>query len=177
MTPPHPPLVRAFVLSALFAAAPLCSVVNASASASVPTTPNCRSAQLTLARGPRHVAADVTYIALVITNTGATCALWGVPAIQPVGATHRALGPFARNLSMGEMPLRHVLARDVSASVLFGVTNTTSIPAATCHAARAQGVDVALGSFFTGRFLAMPLTVCTASASTTTRLLAPGTKG
>ena len=175
MTSPHPHIVRALALSALLASLSLRS--GSYANASVPATPNCQSAQLTLTRGSRHVVAHVTYTALVITNRAATCALWGVPAIQPVGATHRPLGPFARSLSMGEMPLRHVIARGVSVSVSFGVTNTMSIPDSNCHAARAEGVIVALGSFFTKRFLSMPLLVCTTSASTTTRLLAPGTKG
>lgn len=174
MTSPRSQLVPALAVAALFTIAPLW---GGSASASAHDTPNCRAAQLTLTRSFRHVADDTTYTALVLTNTGSTCALWGVPAIQAVGATHRPVGPFARNLSMGEMPLRHVLARGASVSVSFGVTKTASVPASRCHAARAEGVVVALGSFFTGRFLAMPLTVCTASASTTTRLLAPGSRG
>ena len=174
MTSPRHLLAPALALVALTAIMPLGT--SGPASASVPTTPNCTSGQLTLTRGSRHVVAQVTFTALVLTNTGATCALWGVPAIQPVGVTHRPIGPLARNLSIGEMPLRHVIARGVSVSVAFGVTNTTSIPASRCHAARAEGVTVALGSFFSGRFLAMPLSVCTTSASTTTRLLAPGTK-
>ncbi|HQT99217.1 MAG TPA: DUF4232 domain-containing protein [Acidimicrobiales bacterium] len=175
MNSPRPQLVRVVALTTALAYAPLLS--GAYASASVHQTPNCKSIQLTLNRGQRHVVAGATYTALVITNVGTTCAIWGVPAIQPVNAARRPIGPFARNLSMGEMPLRHVLARGGSVSVSFGVTKTTSVPSSTCHAARAAGVVVTLGPFFTRRFLAMPLSVCTASASTTTRLLAPGTKG
>ena len=175
MTTSRPHLARTLALSALLTSVPLFGASYANAS--VPATPNCRAAQLTLTRGSHHVVGHVTYTALVVTNTATTCALWGVPAIQPVGAKHRPVGPLARSLSMGEMPVRHVIARGVSVSASFGVTNTTSVPASTCHAARSKGIVVALGSFFSGRFLPMPLSVCTASASTTTRLLAPGTKG
>jgi len=66
--------------------------------------------------------------------------LFGVPTIQPViGAAHRALGPLAKNESMGEMPALHTLAVGASVSVAFGVVDTGNLTASTCGARRARG--------------------------------------
>ena len=139
---------------------------------------NCVSSQLTLAHGQSQGTAGTTYVPIVITNHRGTCAIWGVPAIQPVsGATHRALGPIARNLSMGEMAMRQVISRGASVSVAFGVVDTGNYSSSTCVARRANGVKVSLGGFFANRFVDLPITVCTKITSTTTRLLAKGSQG
>ncbi|HUY42676.1 MAG TPA: DUF4232 domain-containing protein [Acidimicrobiales bacterium] len=139
---------------------------------------DCVSSQLTLAHARSQGTAGTTYVPIVITNHRSTCAIWGVPAIQPVsGAAHRALGPLARNLSMGEMAMRQVIAKGASVSVAFGIVDTGNYPSATCAARRASGVKVSLGNFFANRFVGFPLTVCTKIASTTTRLLAKGSQG
>jgi hypothetical protein len=148
------------------------SVVGAS------TTPDCVAAQLRLTKGQVQGAAGTTYVPLILTNTGAACAIWGVAAVQPVrGAAHVAVGPAARNLSMGQMPMRHVLAKGASVSDAYGVTDTGNYPKASCVARRASGVEVSLGSFVTKRYLALSISVCTKRASTTTRLLSAGTQG
>ena len=139
---------------------------------------NCVSSQLTLTHGRSQGTAGTTYVPIVVTNHRGTCAIWGVPAIQPViGATHRALGPIARNLSMGEMAARQLIAKGASVSVAFGVVDTGNYSPSTCVARRANGVKVSLGGFFAHRFVGFPLTVCTKITSTTTRLLAKGSRG
>ena len=154
------------------------AILGASSAVSATTTPNCLAAQLHLTKGQPQGTAGTTYVPLVITNTGAACAIWGVTAVQPVtGATHAAVGPPARNTAMGEMPMRHVLAKGKSVSDAFGVVDTGNFPTSSCVARRASGVEVSLGSFFAKRYLAMPISVCTKRASTTTRLLSPGTQG
>lgn len=138
----------------------------------------CAPAQIFLHHGAPNGAAGTTYIPLVFTNRGASCALWGVPAIQPVRArTRRALGPAAQNLSIGEMPARHVLARGQSVSIAMGVANTANFPAARCAPQHAGGVVVSLGDFVHSRFVRLSISVCTRTSSVTTRLLVPGTTG
>ena len=139
---------------------------------------NCASSQLTLTHGRSQGTAGTTYVPIVVTNSRGTCALWGVPAIQPVsGAAHRALGPIARNLSMGEMAARQLIAKGASVSVAFGIVDTGNYSSSTCVARRANGVKVSLGGFFANRFVGFPFTVCTKITSTTTRLLAKGSLG
>jgi hypothetical protein len=139
---------------------------------------NCASAQLTVTHGAADGTAGTIYYPIVFTNTGATCAIFGVPAIQPVtGATHHAVGPLARNLSMGEMPARHVIARGQSVSVAFGVTEAGNYTPSTCLMRSAAGVAVALGTFVPSRYVHLSIVVCTKRASTTTRLISAGVTG
>lgn len=153
-------------------------IMTLGARAGAANVANCVSSQLTLTHGRGQGTAGTTYVPLVITNHQGTCAIWGVPAIQPVsGAAHRALGPTARNLSMGEMAVRQVIAKGASVNVAFGIVDTGNYSASSCAARRANGVKVSLGGFFANRFVALPFSVCTKITSTTTRLLSPGSRG
>jgi hypothetical protein len=180
--------VRTIVISSVLAGALLSGgLFGFSASTAVATTSakSCVSTQITVSRGATQGTAGTTYYALVFTNTGphvklntTSCTLFGVPTIQPViGAAHRALGPLAKNESMGEMPALHTLAVGASVSVAFGVVDTGNLTASTCGARRARGVVVSLGSFVRPTYLSLPITVCTKVASTTTRLVSPGVTG
>jgi hypothetical protein len=141
------------------------------------TLASCVPAQMRVTHGAAQGTAGTTYIPLVFTNTGATCALWGVASVQPVLASRRALGPAARNQSMGEMPARHVLTRGRSVSVAFGVVETGNFTASSCVAREASGVVVSLASFVRPTYLRLPISVCTKRASTTTRLIVDGSLG
>jgi len=142
------------------------------------TIKSCAPAQIKVSHGPSDGTAGTIYIPIVFTNTGATCTIFGVPAIQPVtGSTHHFVGPIAHNESMGEMPALHTLAKGHSVSDAFGVVATGNFTPSTCVARRAQGVLVSMGSFVTSRYVALAMTVCTKRASTTTRLVAPGVTG
>jgi len=148
------------------------------AAASAATVPSCVSNQLTVTKGVSQGAAGTIYTPLVITNHGRACAVWGVPAIQPVvGPAHRALGPGARNNSVGQMPVRHVVATGRSVSVAFGVSETGNYTPSSCVARSADGVIVSLGSFLQPRFVHMAISVCTKRASTFTRLIVAGVNG
>jgi len=153
-------------------------VVSAASNASAATVKSCAPAQLSLARGARHGTAGTAYIAIIFTNKGESCALWGVPAIQPVtGPLRKAVGPGAHSLSMGQMPLRHVLRKGKSVSVAIGVVDTGNYPSSSCVARTATGVVVSLSPFIHPTYLRLPIKVCTRRWSVTTRLLAPGTTG
>lgn len=146
--------------------------------ASAATVKNCVLAQIKVTHGAADGTAGTTYYPIVFTNTGATCAIFGVPAIQPVaGSDHHAVGPLARSLSMGEMPVRHVIAKGQSVSVAFGVVETGNYTPSTCVAHSANGVVVTLGSFVTSRFVHLPISVCTKRTSITTRLITSGVTG
>jgi len=151
---------------------------GAATAASAAPVKNCVPSQIAVTHGPANGAAGTIYYPIIFTNTGATCALFGVPAVQPVaGAGHHAVGPLARSLSMGEMPARHVIAKGQSVSVAFGVTETGNYTPSTCVARSASGVMVTLGSFVTSRYLHLPITVCTKRTSITTRLITAGVTG
>ena len=156
--------------------APVAALAQASTS-SAAVTPSCVASQLSVSVGRAQGTAGTTYYPIVFTNRAGTCAIWGVPAIQPVAKGRHALGPMARNTSMGMMPLRHVIKYGQSVSVAFGVVETGNYPAASCVARHAVGVDVSLASFVASTYRPLSITVCTHRASTTTRLLAPGSRG
>ncbi len=103
------------------------------------------------------------------------------PRIQPVvgGALHRrvAVGPAARNVSMGEMPARHTLATKHAVSDAFGVTESGNYTPSACRARNAGGVVVSLGGFIKPTYLALRISVCTKIASSSTRLITSGTTG
>ncbi len=141
------------------------------------TVPSCQTRQIAVSLGRSSGAAGTIYHPIVFTNRGATCAMWGVPAVQPVGARRQPVGPPARNASMGEMPLRHVLAHAQSLSVGVGVAETGNWPPALCRARRAIGVVVSLAPFVGAHFVPMSISVCTRLASVSTRLLSPGRAG
>ena len=170
--------VRSALSIALVAGgAPFAALALTGGAGATANTPSCAPSQLSVTLGRAQGAAGTVYHPIVFTNRANACAIWGVPAIQPVAAGRRALGPMARNTSMGMMPLRHVIAYGQSVSVAFGVAQTGNYPAASCAPRRAIGVSVSLIPFVPATFRPLSITVCTRLASTTTRLLAPGAKG
>lgn len=150
-----------------FSGAPAGSAVAAS----------CAPAHIHTSVGASEGAAGTIYVALVFTNTGPSCAIWGVPSIQPTLRSRKPVGPPARNQSIGEMPARHVLAKGHSVSVAFGVTQTANYPASACVARSANGVVVSLGNFVRPTYERLAISVCTKRSSTTTRLIVAGTTG
>ena len=177
MKPTKAFLLRAGVIAAGVVSGAWTPLVAPDSATAAPTK-SCVSSQLAVSSGRPQGTAGTTYIPLVFTNKGATCALWGVATIQPVtGGAHRALGPLARNLSMGEMPVRQVIARGHAVSDALGVVDTGNFSPSACVARTANGVVVSLGSFVHATFLHLPITVCTKRSSVTTRLLVPGVNG
>ena len=164
------------VLSVLLVAGATPLALSSAASASS-ATPSCSPSQLSVTLGRAQGTAGTTYYPIVFTNRAGACAIWGVPAIQPVGPGRRALGPLARSTSMGMMPLRHVIKYGESVSVAFGVVEAANFPAASCAPRHAIGVSVSLAPFVPATYRPLSITVCTLKASTTTRLLAPGARG
>ncbi|NNN08190.1 MAG: DUF4232 domain-containing protein [Acidimicrobiaceae bacterium] len=142
---------------------------------------SCSLPHLTVKVGTAQGAAGTIFYPIVFTNTGTTCVLSGVPRVQPVLGgvvrSNRSVGPAARNLSMGQMPVRHVIAQGHSVSVAFGVTETGNYSARTCRAKNAGAVVVSLAPFVSPTYVALKISVCTKIASTTTRLLTPGISG
>jgi hypothetical protein len=154
------------------------ALLGSAPAASATTVKACTSTQIKVTHGVPQGTAGTTYNPIVFTNTGATCSISGVPAIQPVaGATHHPVGPAARNFSMGQMPMLHVVAHGRSVSDAFGVVDTGNYPAATCVARHADGIIVRLGSYVHPTFVHLPITVCTKRASTSTKLIVAGIKG
>jgi hypothetical protein len=158
-------------------AAPFAALASMGAASAASVTPSCAATQLSVTIGRAQGTAGTTYYPIVFTNRGGTCAIWGVPAIQPVATGRRALGPMAHNTSVGMMPVRHVIKYGQAVSVAFGVVETGNYPAASCAPRRAVGVSVSLGSFLPATYRPLSITVCTLRASTTTRLLASGVNG
>ncbi len=142
---------------------------------------NCLAVHLSVKVGTPQGTAGTIYYPVVITNTGPACAIWGVPRIQPVvgGTLHRSVdaGPAARNLSIGEMPARHIVASKHAVSDAFGVTESGNYTPSACQARIAGGVVVSLGGFVRPTYLPLRISVCTKIASTSTRLITPGTTG
>ncbi|MGC8498559.1 MAG: DUF4232 domain-containing protein [Acidimicrobiales bacterium] len=168
-------VTRGVAVVALLAVAPL---LAGSAPARAAGVRACASAQLVVRVGRPSGTAGTIYYPLVLTNRRATCVLWGVPALQPVaGPTGRAVGPPARNASIGKMPVRHIVARGASVSVAWGVSEIGNYPPAWCRAVPAWGVVIALRPFLAPRRVRLASAVCTRLASTTTRLVTPGVTG
>jgi hypothetical protein len=154
------------------------SLLGSAPAAATTMVKSCVSAHIKVTHGAPQGTAGTTYIPIVFTNTGAKCSISGVPAIQPVaGAKHHAIGPAARNASMGQMPVLHVMGHGRSVSVGFGVVDTGNYPASTCVAKHADGVIVSLGTSVHPTYLHLPITVCTKRASTSTKLIVAGVNG
>ena len=113
---------------------------------------NCVPNHLKVSMGTAQGTAGTIYHPIIVTNVGVTvCALWGVPSVQPVvgGATHSRVhvGPLARNVSMGEMPVRQTLKPAHSVSDAFGVTESGNYTKSTCLPKNAGAIIVTLGNF------------------------------
>lgn len=161
---------------ALSGGAALATTALAPPASSAPV-PACVTSQIHVSAGQAEGAAGTTFVPLVFTNTGATCALEGVPAIHAVTASRHAVGPTARSLSGGKAAVLRVLATGRAASVALGVVDTGNYPVADCHAKEAAGVEVRLGRYVAETFIPMRISVCTSRASLTTQLVVPGDTG
>jgi Domain of unknown function (DUF4232) len=161
--------------STVAAAALLGGLTLLSGSPALAAAPNCVSSQMKLSIGRSNGAAGTIYYPIVFTNQGGTCVIWGVPAVQPVaGASHHAVGPTARNNSMGQMPARHTLKTGQSVYDAYGVGETGNYTPSRCGPRNASGVRVSLAGFVRPRYLALKISTCTKLASTHTQLLSPG---
>jgi hypothetical protein len=117
-------------------------------------------------------------VPVIFTVKAGTCTLYGVPAIQPLGGTnHHAVGPVARNASIGQMPVLHTVSAGHSVSASIGFGDTGNYPASRCHAAGVSGIAVTLPSLGTTMHVSLSSSVCTALSSVSTRLIVPGTGG
>jgi hypothetical protein len=153
------------------------AVGGAEASASAAPIPSCKPAQMTVSVGRSNGTAGTMYHTLIFTNTGGTCVIWGVPAIQPVaGASHKPVGPRASNSSKGEMPAHHTLTKGQSVSVAYGVGDTANYTVG-CAPKNADGVLVSLSPFVRSTYVKMAISVCTARVSTHSQLIVPGRTG
>lgn len=160
---------------ALAGAVPLAGAWSAAAAAVVKP---CAPTQIKVSHGGSQGAAGTTYIPIIFTDTAGACAIWGVPGIQPVvGAMHRPVGPAARNISMGQMPVRHVLTKGRSVSAGIGVVDAGNFSPGSCGARAADGVMVSLGTFVHSKYVHLAITVCTKRSSVTTRLVVAGVSG
>jgi hypothetical protein len=171
----------------IFAAATLLSgvvwssglVLNAAQGA---TVRNCAPAHLRVSLGAPRGAAGTIFYPIVFTNVGSTaCAIWGVPAVQPViGGTHRSgapVGPPAHNNSMGEMPVRHVVKPTKTVSAAYGVTASANFTKSACVPRVAGAIVVSMGNFVPRDYLRLRISVCTKLASTHTQLIVAGSTG
>jgi Protein of unknown function (DUF4232) len=168
------------VKSLVAAAAVVAGIVagGAGSVASATTAPSCSPSQMSVRLGQSNGTAGTIYYAIVFTDTGGRCVIWGVPHIQPVtGAGHVAVGPAAGNASMGEMPVRHTLTKGKSVSVGYGVVESGNYTPSSCVAKNASGVVVSLTPFVKSTYLKLKISVCTKRVSTKSRLLSPGTLG
>ncbi len=162
-----------------------CALVVASGAmsgvASASVAKNCTSAHLKVSLGVSQGAAGTIYHPIVFTNRGPACAIWGVPAVRAVvgGASHSRVpvGPFARNLSMGEMAVRQVVKTGHTVSDNYGVIESGNYTPSTCVSKNASAVVVTLGRFVNHAYLPLKISVCTKIASTTTTLIVQGSQG
>jgi Domain of unknown function (DUF4232) len=168
-------------LVATLASAALLAGTGVALAGSVPSgaaaVPRCRASHIVVSTGQSQGAAGTFYVPIIFTNRGAACALWGVPAAQPVNAARHAVGPPSRNDSAGQMPARHVVARGGSVSSAFGYADTGNYPPNLCHARAAWGLRVSLGTFAGPTYVPLKMTVCTSRASTHVQLVVPGRTG
>ena len=152
-------------------------VVGATGATANTVAPACRPSQIRVTTGVAEGAAGTIYVPLVFTNRGAACALWGVPSVQAVASTHHPVGPPARNDSIGQLAVRHVVAHGQSVASAYGVAETGNYPPSLCHARRAWGVRVRLGPFAGPTYVRLGVSVCTSQASTHVQLVVPGRTG
>jgi Protein of unknown function (DUF4232) len=144
------------------------------ANPSLASSPQCKSSQIAVSLGRSNGAAGTIYYSIDFVNRGATCRIWGVPAIQPATKGHGPVGLPARNQSMGKMAAMHTLRRGDAVNVPFGVTETGNYPVSRCHPRYADGILVSIPGFVTTRYVALRISVCTSLSSTSTQLLLPG---
>jgi hypothetical protein len=156
-------------------------VAGGSPAPTISTAPaSCLSAQIAVTTGASKSQfgpeSKSTKTPIIFTNHGAPCYLWGVPVLRAVnGKKHVAVAPFAQNLSMGEMAVRHLVGTNKSVSTIF--TDSVYLSLATCHVVDADGIIVGLLGFVSTTYVKLPMTVCSGLRATSTRLIAPGKAG
>ncbi|HEY5121251.1 MAG TPA: DUF4232 domain-containing protein [Acidimicrobiales bacterium] len=142
---------------------------------------NCAPAHLKVSVGVAQGTAGTIYYPILFTNTGPTCALWGVPKVQPVvgGTSHSRVkvGPPARNVSIGQMPVRRVVKTGHAVSDAYGVSESGNYTPSACLPKNANAIVVSMGTFVNQVYVPLKISVCTKLASTTTRLIVLGTTG
>jgi hypothetical protein len=142
---------------------------------------NCIPTHLKVSLGVAQGTAGTIYYPILFTNTGSTCALWGVALVQPIvgGTSHSRVkvGPPARNVSIGEMPARQVVRTGHAVSDAYGVSESGNYTKSACLPRDAGAITVSLGNFIHPTYIVLKISVCTKLASTTTRLIVPGTTG
>ncbi len=157
----------------------LLSTVAVPLSASLPTAAfgvgvaPCTGAQLRVSFGHPDGTAGTIYYSLTFTNTGERCSLSGVPSVQPVADSVALLpiGPAARNMSMGQMGVLHMLSKGQSTSASIGFIETGNYTPSTCRPSTIHFIVTSLGAVTNRRVGTGPLSVCTKRSSVTTRLL------
>ena len=170
-------VARGVLVPVVLVAGCVLGVASGDVVASAVAVPSCRPTQLIVSIGRPNGALGTIYYPIVFTNHGARCALWGVPRVQPVGVGRRAVGPPARNESVGRMPVRHVVATKQSVSAALGVVETGNYPPSRCTARAVLGVEVSLPGFVPPTYRALRTTVCTRRVSTYILLVVAGTTG
>lgn len=152
-----------------------------SAGASTVGVRNCSPTHLKVRIGVAQGTAGTIYYPIIFTNSGPTCAVFGVPSVQPVvgGASrsHVKVGPPARSVSIGEMPARHVVKTGGAVSDAFGVTESGNYTPSACRPKNAGAIVVSLTNFVNSTYVPLKISVCAKLASTTTKLIVQGTTG
>jgi len=138
----------------------------------------CTSSQIHVTVGRFQGAAGTNFAPLIFTNSGTTCTLSGVPAVQPIAdaVALRPVGPAAVSDSKGMMPSLHTLRKGGSVSALIGFGDTLNYTPATCKPATIGGIEVSLGNVV-NRVVRLSGSVCTRVPSVHTRLITDGAKG
>ena len=164
---------------ALVVAAAGITIPTESVVASADTAQNlCTAGQIHVSLGRFQGTAEATVVPLIFTNTGSTCTIYGVPAVQPVAdaVRLRPVGPPAHNDSMAMYPALHQLRKGQSVSALLRFTETGNYSVGTCKPAAIGGLVVSLLNV-SHHYVRFPQTVCTALPSVATRLIGSGTQG
>jgi hypothetical protein len=150
--------------------------------AAAATVKECTPSHVTVSLGTSQGTAGTIIYPIIFTNTGSSaCAIWGVPAVQPVvGGAHHSrqhVGPAAHNNSIGEMPVRHTVKPGKSVSAAYGVAESGNYTASTCGAKTARAIVVSMGDVVHHAYVPLTISVCTKLASTHTQLIVAGTTG
>lgn len=147
--------------------------LSAATPAGAAVAPTCSAAQTKVSFGHFNGTAGTFYYSLTFTNTGSTCSLSGVPAVQPVAnsVTLRKVGPAARNDSIGKMGVLHTLRHGQSVSSSIGFVDTGNYSVSICRPAWIWRISVNFGNIRNRRVATAKLSVCTKISSVTTRLL------
>jgi hypothetical protein len=113
------------------------TVTPSATSTSHPTAP-CATSQLTLSLGQSQGAAGNFYTPLIVTNSGATCTLFGYPGVSYINSAGAQVGkPAARQ---GGPVATVTVKHGATASALLHQPNPLAFPASACHKAKTAGI-------------------------------------